>query len=235
MSDALVSRATRQGSLIHSLCQEGDLAKIAACFDGLAAHSSGAILNARERVFGRYTPVHIATANGHFAVLRFLLSKGGNPNCKDGDGLRPLHLAARMGWVDCVGVLLEWGADPLASSPEGRSPRDMTKSKPVERMLRSAGGCGLQELVCVSPYHCILYRMKETQCASIYTYTRALLSKCLGCVHCTIFILFYFLRNSTDVHALHMKLEPHALCNSILHTIYTLRTLACKRSVQINK
>ena len=81
-------------------------------------------------------------------------------------------------------------------------------------------------------YHCILYRMKETQCASIYTSTRALLRKC---VHCTIFILFYFLRNSTDVHALHMKLEPHALCNSILHTIYTLRTLACKRSVQINK
>lgn len=136
MSDVL----SKQGCLIHSLCQEGDLAKVAECFDRLTANlGASAILNSREKVFGRYTPVHIAAINGHFAVLGYLLRNGGNPNGKDGEGMRPLHLAAGRNRVDCVGVLLQNGADPLSLSPDGRTARDMTKSKVIERLLRSAG------------------------------------------------------------------------------------------------
>ena len=141
MSDTL-SSLVGQGSMVHSLCQEGDLAKLEACFDSLTArHQSSAIsiLNWREKVFGRYSPVHTAALNGHFAVLRYLLSKGGNPNGKDGDGMRPLHLAASRNRVDCVNVLLQNGADALALSPDGRSAREMTTSKLIERLLRSAG------------------------------------------------------------------------------------------------
>jgi len=42
-----------------------------------------------------WTPLHKATANGHFAEVMLLLEKGANPGAKYGDGATALDLAIK--------------------------------------------------------------------------------------------------------------------------------------------
>eukprot|EP00668_Euglena_longa_P040748 GGOE01053644.1.p1 GENE.GGOE01053644.1~~GGOE01053644.1.p1 ORF type:complete len:524 (+),score=147.53 GGOE01053644.1:275-1846(+) len=57
-----------------------------------------------------------------------LLSYGANPNCKsEGDGIftagsTPLHVAAALGSVPMVRLLLAWNADPALKDGKGRTP-----------------------------------------------------------------------------------------------------------------
>ena len=127
------------GSVLHSLCQEGNVGKVRDYFNRLRPDANvEAILNRREGVLG-YTPLHLASVNGHFAVLQLLLSKGGKANVAANNGTTPLHLAAIHGRVECVNFLIEYNADPLTIGPGGKTAKEMTALKTIARSLRSAG------------------------------------------------------------------------------------------------
>jgi len=83
---------------------------------------AGAATEPLTRV-GRYTPLHLASARGHAAVVAKLLDAGGKPAAATETGVQPLHLAAQAGSVDAITALLDRGADVNArDGTHGRTP-----------------------------------------------------------------------------------------------------------------
>jgi len=67
------------------------------------------------------TPLTAAAQFGQVDVARLLISKGADPNLRDGGGVgqTPLATAAMAGQLEMCRVLLDAGADPnLPTSPE---------------------------------------------------------------------------------------------------------------------
>ncbi|KDO29922.1 hypothetical protein SPRG_05111, partial [Saprolegnia parasitica CBS 223.65] len=58
-----------------------------------------------------WTPLYIASENGHEAVVGFLLGAQANANQGDYYGTTPLHIAAQNGHETVVQLLLGAGAD----------------------------------------------------------------------------------------------------------------------------
>ena len=87
---------------------------------------SGAKIDTKTGVYidgpADITPVHRATSSP--AVLKAMLKRGAKVNVRSSDGDTPLHWAARANNVECVKLLLDAGADPLAKDEEGRFPKD---------------------------------------------------------------------------------------------------------------
>ena len=60
------------------------------------------------------TPLWMAAASGHDAIVTALILAGANPDAADSvNGLKPLHEAAKNGHAGVIRVLLEAGVDPL--------------------------------------------------------------------------------------------------------------------------
>lgn len=70
----------------------------------------------------RETLLHVAAANGHLAVMEYLISRGAKPDVKDKKGRTPLHRAAEKGHGDAVKVLLRCGASMYSLDTEGKMP-----------------------------------------------------------------------------------------------------------------
>ncbi|CAD7704777.1 unnamed protein product [Ostreobium quekettii] len=72
---------------------------------------SGANIETRQR-WGQ-SPLGSAAINGHVNVVRFLMdhSPPANTSSRDSDGALPIHYASQFGFVDCLKVMLEHGAD----------------------------------------------------------------------------------------------------------------------------
>ena len=67
------------------------------------------LVNSRDISSGE-TALHIVTQRRDAVWLRFLLSKGANPNLADKHGTTPLQLAAQLGFSEGVEILAERGA-----------------------------------------------------------------------------------------------------------------------------
>uniref|UniRef100_A0A183TB31 ANK_REP_REGION domain-containing protein n=1 Tax=Schistocephalus solidus TaxID=70667 RepID=A0A183TB31_SCHSO len=65
----------------------------------------GAEVNCRDKA--QYTPLHVAAAQGHVAVVRQLISRGAELHALTGKGNSPLHIACLNGKNEVVEVLLE--------------------------------------------------------------------------------------------------------------------------------
>ena len=65
-----------------------------------------------------WTPVMIASANGHLDTVKFLLENGANPNAQNRAGRTALMFASRYGFKPIIEALLEHGADPTITSQD---------------------------------------------------------------------------------------------------------------------
>ena len=57
-----------------------------------------------------------AVKNGHSPIAAFLLRNGVNPYAADTSGNTPVHYAAAYGWLHCLKMLIDVGADPNAAN-----------------------------------------------------------------------------------------------------------------------
>jgi ankyrin repeat protein len=80
----------------------------------------------------KVTPLHSAVANRDpqksLALTRLLLRHGANVNVAQHGGWTPLHQAAAHGQREIVRMLLERGADPHATSSDGRTAAQMAQA-----------------------------------------------------------------------------------------------------------
>ena len=89
---------------LHWAARRGDVAT------AVQLIKSGAKLEATTRV-GDYTPLHVASKEGHGVIVKALLDAGSNAKALTTSKSTALHLAAGAGSVEAVAALLDRGAD----------------------------------------------------------------------------------------------------------------------------
>jgi ankyrin repeat protein len=72
------------------------------------------------------TPLHASLAGGHVLTAGLLLGRGADVNAADGEGWRPLHIAAAgQAPLDLLKALIAQGADVRATNGAGHTARDV--------------------------------------------------------------------------------------------------------------
>ncbi|MBB5732278.1 ankyrin repeat protein [Altererythrobacter atlanticus] len=79
------------------------------------------VINARDLATGE-SALHVAVKARDLSWIRFLTSKGANPNIADKKGVTPLILACRMGLIDGVQALVDAGARVDEPNNAGETP-----------------------------------------------------------------------------------------------------------------
>lgn len=99
------------------------------------------IVNTRDITTGE-TALHIVTKRRDSLWIRFLTSRGANPNARDKHGVTPIQVAASLGFIDGVEELIKAGARIDEASDTGETPlinavhrRDV----PMVRLLLESG------------------------------------------------------------------------------------------------
>ena len=117
-----VRAADRWGGTPHSGAAEHGNTELAQYLKGIGGADDGEAALARSATErGTAPPARIAKsekeclydacARGDVPLVKRMLSKGSDPNMKDYDMRRPLHLAAEEGHIEVVRLLIEKGAD----------------------------------------------------------------------------------------------------------------------------
>lgn len=79
------------------------------------------VVNARDLSTGEGA-LHVVVQRRDAVWLRFLLSKGANPNLADKSGATALQLASNLGWSEGVEILVGKGASVDLSNSAGETP-----------------------------------------------------------------------------------------------------------------
>lgn len=79
------------------------------------------LINTRDISNGE-TALHIVTQRRDAVWMRFLLSKGANPNVENREGATPLEIAAQLGFVEGIELLLDRGARVDTTNIAGETP-----------------------------------------------------------------------------------------------------------------
>jgi ankyrin repeat protein len=69
-----------------------------------------------------WTPLHMASQEGHLDVVKVLLARHPKVNAQEADGETALHLAAFYGHLGVAQVLLKNGAGLRIENKEGKVP-----------------------------------------------------------------------------------------------------------------
>ncbi len=79
------------------------------------------IVNTRDITTGD-TGLHVVTARRDVLWVRFLLQRGANPNIRNNEGVTPLQLATRLGFLEGAEELLKKGAQVNVADSQGETP-----------------------------------------------------------------------------------------------------------------
>ena len=79
------------------------------------------VIDARDITTGE-SALHIVVERRDLTWLRFLLTKGANPNIRDNKGVTPLVLATQIGFIDGAGQLIAKGAKVDIPNSTGETP-----------------------------------------------------------------------------------------------------------------
>lgn len=79
------------------------------------------IANSRDITTGR-TAMHIVAERRDLTWIRFLRSKGANPDIADKQGVTPLQIASNLGFLEGVEALIEAGARVEQTNAAGETP-----------------------------------------------------------------------------------------------------------------
>lgn len=88
--------------------------------------NKGADVNATSKITNT-TPLILAAANGHTAVVKTLLDAHANVNHRNTKGQNALMHAAIWGYEDVVRLLLAHGANVQAKNYQGKTAQDLAK------------------------------------------------------------------------------------------------------------
>ena len=77
----------------------------------------------------KWTALHWSSFKGEYSKCLDLISRGADVNLPDEHGFSPLFVAARLGHLDIVQLLLESGADVHRRNYEGKTAINMAKEK----------------------------------------------------------------------------------------------------------
>ena len=81
--------------------KHGDVTTLIRLLDG------GADINQKDNM----TALHVASMNDRLNIVKVLIQRGADVNCRTGSGSTPLMLASRYGYLDIVKELLSNGAN----------------------------------------------------------------------------------------------------------------------------
>jgi hypothetical protein len=127
---------------MHSAVISGNIGMIRFALDnGQSIHSS---INGLQAI-------HVAAGFGQLAIIKYLVSRGANVNCRRGStmpdgteinndkikGPTPLHFAASNGHAQVVDYLLERGADPDIEDQYGCTPIDIALAQGYTDIYKS--------------------------------------------------------------------------------------------------
>ncbi|MEE4537122.1 MAG: ankyrin repeat domain-containing protein [Erythrobacter sp.] len=79
------------------------------------------VANTRDITTGE-TGLHVVTARRDAVWLQFLMRRGANPNIADNEGITPIQLATRLGFVEGVEELIKGGARVNIADRQGETP-----------------------------------------------------------------------------------------------------------------
>ena len=99
------------------------------------------VINTRDITTGD-TGLHVVTLRRDALWVRFLLQRGANPNIRNNEGVTPLQLATRMGFLEGVEELLKKGASVNVADDQGETPLIAAvhqRSVPLIRQLLGEG------------------------------------------------------------------------------------------------
>lgn len=97
--------------------KERDGDKVTAALD----KPGSVVVNSRDISSGE-AALHLVTARRDAVWLRFLLTKGANPNIADRRGMTPLQMASNLGWAEGVEILIGRGAAVDQTNDAGETP-----------------------------------------------------------------------------------------------------------------
>jgi len=122
--------AQRLGKQLHDAAERGDYEQVA------LALRQGADINWRNVNSFNTTALFIACANGHEAVVQFLLESGAAIHVLGRKDQTPLHLAAKNGHQSIARLLIDRGASVNAVTKFNRTPLHYASQKGHESVAR---------------------------------------------------------------------------------------------------
>lgn len=99
------------------------------------------IVNTRDLTSGE-TALHIVTERRDAIWIRFLTSRGANPNIRDKKGVYPIQLAVTLGYLEGVEALIKAGAQIEVTNNAGETPLVAAvhrRDTPLIRLLLEKG------------------------------------------------------------------------------------------------